>query len=453
MQTEAIFENIADRIITEIQQANKSIYIAVAWFTNKSIYEEIILKAKNGCHIQIIISNDTINENSSIDFTALEKANGKVYKIGNGDTELMHNKFCVIDYNTVITGSYNWSYKAENNFENIVVNSQVTALAEQFVSEFNHIKQKYYPNETKQENDFPLDKIIKRLEIIKNLIVLEDILDAQNAALKLVEYEFNEEIKSLVKSINNKEFALAITIIQKFINQYQQISIWRDPEIAGICLEIKILESQINAFDNEKTEIEKILSDFQHAHTLELGNLILEILKLRKLKYKNHKKEAEAKDDYNNYSEQIKSEKEKQQFELNEEEKLSLKKSFRKATMLCHPDKVTEEQKAEAERIFIELKKANDENDLKKVNQILKDLQNGIAFISPGDTLIEKHKLEAVLEKLKLKIQQLEREIKTIKESDTFNLVSKITDWNMYFKETKSQLKNELQSLQQEIEI
>ena len=119
MQTEAIFENIANRIIEEIKAANKSIYIAVAWFTNKSIFEELLKKAKQGCSIQIIISNDEINENSSIDFELLEKSNGNVYKIGNGGSELMHNKFCVIDYNTVITGSYNWSYKAESNFENI----------------------------------------------------------------------------------------------------------------------------------------------------------------------------------------------------------------------------------------------------------------------------------------------------------------------------------------------
>jgi phosphatidylserine/phosphatidylglycerophosphate/cardiolipin synthase-like enzyme len=33
----------------------------------------------------------------------------------------MHNKFCVIDYETVITGSYNWTRQAAINEENIVV--------------------------------------------------------------------------------------------------------------------------------------------------------------------------------------------------------------------------------------------------------------------------------------------------------------------------------------------
>ena len=450
MQTEAIFENIAERILTEIQKANNSIYIAVAWFTNKSIFEQLIKKAKNGCQIQIIISNDLINENSSIDFNKLEKHNGKVYKIGNGDTELMHNKFCIIDFNTVITGSYNWSYKAENNFENIVINSNDTSLAEQFVTEFNQIKKKYYPNETIQ-NEFPIEIIIKRLEIIKNFILLEDIDDISIAVEKLKRYQFNEDVKTIISSISNKEFAKAITTIQEFINSYQQITIWNDPEIAGIKLEIKILESQINAFDNEKIELEKVISDFQHRHTIELGEVILEVLRLRKIKYKNHKKEAEAEEDFNNYSKQYETEKDKKQFELNEEEKLELKKKFRKATTMCHPDKVSEEQKAEAEEIFIELKKAYDEHDLEKVNQLLHDLENGKKFVSQADSISEKEKLKITLEKLKQKLKGIENEIISLKETEIFTTINNITNWDNYFTETKTQLEEELQNLKVEL--
>ena len=450
MQTEAIFENIAERILTEIQKANNSIYIAVAWFTNKSIFEQLIKKAKNGCQIQIIISNDLINENSSIDFNKLEKHNGKVYKIGNGDTELMHNKFCIIDFNTVITGSYNWSYKAENNFENIVINSNDTSLAEQFVTEFNQIKKKYYPNETIQ-NEFPIEIIIKRLEIIKNFILLEDIDDISIAVEKLKIYQFNEDVKTIITSISNKEFAKAITTIQEFINSYQQITIWNDPEIAGIRLEIKILESQINAFDNEKIELEKVISDFQHRHTIELGEVILEVLRLRKIKYKNHKKEAEAEEDFNNYSKQYETEKDKKQFELNEEEKLELKKKFRKATTMCHPDKVSEEQKAEAEEIFIELKKAYDEHDLEKVNQLLHDLENGKKFVSQADSISEKEKLKITLEKLKQKLKGIENEIISLKETEIFTTINNITNWDNYFTETKTQLEEELQNLKVEL--
>ncbi|WP_445721169.1 phospholipase D-like domain-containing protein [Flavobacterium sp.] len=410
----------------------------------------LLKKQKNGCQIQIIISNDLINENSSIDFNKLEKHNGKVYKIGNGDTELMHNKFCIIDFNTVITGSYNWSYKAENNFENIVINSNDTSLAEQFVTEFNQIKKKYYPNETIQ-NEFPIEIIIKRLEIIKNIILLEDIDDISIAVEKLKRYQFNEDVKTIISSISNKEFAKAITTIQEFINSYQQITIWNDPEIAGIRLEIKILESQINAFDNEKIELEKVISDFQHRHTIELGEVILEVLRLRKIKYKNHKKEAEAEEDFNNYSKQYETEKDKKQFELNEEEKLELKKKFRKATTMCHPDKVSEEQKAEAEEIFIELKKAYDEHDLEKVNQLLHDLENGKKFVSQADSISEKEKLKITLEKLKQKLKGIENEIISLKETEIFTTINNISNWDNYFTETKTQLEQELQNLKVEL--
>ena len=187
MQTEAIFENIAERIQQEICKAQKSIFIAVAWFTNKNLFNELLLKAKNGCTVSLIISNDKINQNSQIDFDQLQICNFHIFKIGNGDTVLMHNKFCVIDYNTVITGSYNWSYKAASNFENVIITSDDTILAEQFILEFINIRNQYYPNVPKYDHDFPLSKIVKRLEILKNYILLEDIKELKKESIKLKE--------------------------------------------------------------------------------------------------------------------------------------------------------------------------------------------------------------------------------------------------------------------------
>lgn len=453
MQTEAVFENIAERIQQEISKANKSIYIAVAWFTNKNLFNELVNKAKDGCDISLIISNDEINQNSSIDFEKLISSNSKVYKIGNGNTELMHNKFCVIDYSTIITGSYNWSYKAENNFENVIITNNDTSLAEQFISEFNNIRKQYYPDDIKEDLIFPLNKIIKRLEILKNYILLEDIEELDRETLKLKEYSFNNDLSEIIEDVKKDEFASAINKIQNFISKNQQLSVWNDPEISALKLEIKNLENQLTGYDNEKIELEKLLSEFQYRHSIELGEIILDILKLRKLKFKDDKEKFdEAENDEKDYRDQFDSEKEKEIFELNEEEKIELKKKFRKATVLCHPDKVSDGFKDAAQDIFIELKNAYDTNNLKRVIEILEDLEKGNYFSSKSDTISEKELLRKAIAKLRKQIEKLEIEIVTIKQSDTFKTIIDIADWDNYFQNTKQQLQIELDNLKQEFQ-
>lgn len=452
MQTEAVFENIAERIQLEISKAQKSIFIAVAWFTNKSLFNELVNKAKKGCIVSLIISNDDINHNSTIDYDQLQIGRSKIYKIGNGDTELMHNKFCIIDHNTTITGSYNWSYKAENNFENVIITSNDTSLAEQFISEFNNICKLYYPDEINEEIVFPLNKIIKRLEILKNYILLEDIDELSKETLKLTEYNFNTDLLEIIKDVEKKKFASAINKIQKFISKNQQLSIWTDPEIAALKLEIKNLENQLNSYDNEKIELEKLLLEFQRRHTIELSEIILDILRLRKLKFKTNKtKYEEAENDERQYREQVNNKKEI--FKLSNEQKAELKKRFRRATVLCHPDKVSEEFNEGARKIFIELKQAYDVNDLKKVTEILNELENENYFKPKSETVLEKDLLKAAIAKLRAQIKILEEEIISIKKNETFKTIISIDDWDEYFNRTKGRLQRELEELKHEVNI
>jgi hypothetical protein len=452
MQTEAVFENIAERIQKEISEANQSVFIAVAGFANINLFNALVKKARSGCTVSLLISNHNKDRNSSIDFDQLAIGNSKIFKIGNGDTELMHNKFCVIDHSTVITGSYNWSYKAESNFENIIITSNDTILAEQFISEFQNIRRQYYPDIGNEDNSFPLNKIIKRLEILKNYIILEDIEELNKETSKLKGYNFNSDIKEIIDEVRKEEFASAINKIQNFISKNHQLSIWKDPEIAALKLEIKNLENQLNGYDNEKMELEKLLSEFQHRHTIELGEIILNILKLRKLKFKSDKtKYEEAESDERQYREQVDIEKEREIFKLTDQQKTELKKKFRKATVLCHPDKVADEFKESAQRIFIDLKEAYDANDLKKVSGILEELEKGNFFKSKSETVQEKDLLKAAIAKLKRQIKTLETEIITLKESETYKTIISIENWDDYFKTTKKKLQYELEKLELEI--
>ena len=115
-------------------------------------------------------------------------------------------------------------------------------------------------------------------------------------------------------------------------------------------------------------------------------------------------------------------------------------------------DRLTEEQKAEAEKVFVELKEAYDQHDLEKVKRILTELESGNSFHSQSDTISEKQLLKSLVKKLRQKLQQLEQEIIAIKESETFSIINIIADWDIYFNETKAQLEHELQSLTLELQ-
>lgn len=143
----AYFENIHLQIIHHIENAQSDIKICVAWFTDFEIYSKLVDKLKEGLNIEVIIANHTFNKKSRVDFKEFLKLNGKVGYIGNlndsSRDSFMHNKFCIIDNNIVITGSYNWSFKARMNDENILVITGDTSLTRQFENKFFELKPQF----------------------------------------------------------------------------------------------------------------------------------------------------------------------------------------------------------------------------------------------------------------------------------------------------------------------
>ena len=294
-----------------------------------------------------------------------------------------------------------------------------------------------------------MEKLIKRLEILLNYIQLEEVEDIKTEALKLKSFSSDTEIDSILKDLDKAAYSSATVKINDFINGRKQLGKWIDPVIAALKLELSHLEGNLMSLSNEKSELEKLLSDFHNRHTIELGDIIAEILKLRMEKYKNEPpKFEEAKKDYESYKEQVKTEKEKPRFELNDDEKSELKRKFRKAAIICHPDKVTEDNKDKAAKMFIDLQQAYEANDLKKVSSILENLENGDFFQSKSDAISEKDKLKTAITDLTAQLHNLQSEITEIKVSESYKTIIEIgDDWDGYFAKLKVKLSLELEDL------
>ena len=136
MNVSCAFSNIKNILRNELEGAKNEISIAVAWFTNNELFELLLKKASEGLRINIVLINDyTNNRPDGLPLQSLID-NGIQLYFGSHETP-MHNKFCIIDNETLITGSYNWTYYAEyKNQENIVIFKQNNDLIKSYQDEF-----------------------------------------------------------------------------------------------------------------------------------------------------------------------------------------------------------------------------------------------------------------------------------------------------------------------------
>lgn len=138
MEIKPYFKNIREVILENLTEAQKEIYVAMAWFTNHEIYDVILKKSKE-IPVNLVVINDDINIRlDGLDFQKFIDNGGTFYFGKSGNP--MHNKFCVIDSNVLITGSYNYTYLAESiNEENVVVFKGSSDIINNFITEFKNI--------------------------------------------------------------------------------------------------------------------------------------------------------------------------------------------------------------------------------------------------------------------------------------------------------------------------
>ena len=129
METNSLLRHPTKSVIHRLEGARSEITTAVAWFTDRDIFEVLCKKAGAGVKVSIALVDDEVNGAGSSRITATNNLGGRGGHLpaGSRDEPLMHHKFCVIDRSTVITGSYNWTHKARSNDENVIVATEADA--------------------------------------------------------------------------------------------------------------------------------------------------------------------------------------------------------------------------------------------------------------------------------------------------------------------------------------
>lgn len=440
-------------ILDYLDNASIHVCVAVAWFTDVQLFNKIIELQQRNVEVEVIITNHVFNQSCSNDFNLISENGGFFAEIGN-DESLMHMKFCVIDYNIVISGSANWSNKAfSKNNEEVTIVENYPQRSNDFIDEFNRLKE-LTGKLNKYESELALSDSYKIFDLIKAFI---NIGDTTTINKYIQDLKSKNEFSNIVGFLVNSDYQNAIKSMNDFVSSHSFLMDVNIIEKQKILYQIQVLSLQIETLIMEKIEAEILIDRYNHRYRIELNPLISKILLIKKKIFEKLRTYGYVNNVYDEFTAEFKRVNEEFELEFNRdlpnltmEESKFIKEMYREASKLCHPDSANcmINDKNESNLIFRNLTYAYKNNDLNKVKEILTDLKMGnqIQTNSFNDLDILKAKLLSLKQKYELTLN----EVKRIQLSENYKHIISIFDWDLYFKEQKKLLELELEHLNKE---
>lgn len=137
------------KIQSALLNAKSEIIVATAWFTDDHLFSILYDKLDKGVAIEIIIADNQDNE--KLDFNKLVARGAFVYKIKGSGYGNMNQKFCVIDRQLALHGSYNWTLNAKKNNHESIISTNHQGTIDALIENFNTLK-----NAVLEQGDAPV---------------------------------------------------------------------------------------------------------------------------------------------------------------------------------------------------------------------------------------------------------------------------------------------------------
>lgn len=131
---------IRNILLKEIDGAKKTIYLAVAYFSDMEVVNLLKKKAQEGVRVEVIVYDHPVNSPVVIEFGS-QRGLGLFLYDSNVNPPI-YPKFCIIDEEILITGDHGWAYAAnkKEHPEPAIVNNE-SILIEEYLNKFNYFKE------------------------------------------------------------------------------------------------------------------------------------------------------------------------------------------------------------------------------------------------------------------------------------------------------------------------
>ncbi len=378
----------------------------MAWFTEDELFFQLLRCAQQGLDVQLIIMDDPINQGSGLDYQLLVHHGAKVWFYPDG-AATMHHKFCLIDNNIALTGSFNWTRKASlHNSETLLRLSLDDKTAKSFTEEFEKVKVK--------------------CQLLGNQLFTTVVVDEEPGV---------DIITGIVESGSDLQ------------------------------LLIHLLQAEVNALEAEKTYWQQAIEAFERLVHARIGHILLRFMDLQRRLAEMQAKLTRKFADQDHFEKQQKSYfdfKEKVEQDtlftdalpnLDASKEKELKSLYREALFMAHPDHFHDDaaKEARANQITAALTEAYRKKDLAALREIWQSLQYGFAFDLQAFDQADAGKWLKYYEKLLLRKQELLIEIDVLKANELYPYVANNTGVDEYAEQVASHLNLKIEIIQKEI--
>lgn len=307
-------------------------------------------------------------------------------------------------------------------------------------------------------------QLLRRLEVVHNLLLLDDfeMLAAQVSRLETA--RSLPAIAELLDQLQRRDWAAAQASLAALLARGLALMPYEDPELAALRLELRTLEAQVVALSQEQAETERLIQEFARRQQEALGDLLEKSLRLRRLYWQrraergdateaDREAHTQAREDYADYR-QSREEVERlpEAPRLDPDQQAELKRLFREACMQCHPDRVTEADKAQAEVLFVQVRAAYQQGDLDTLHRLHRQLKSGRPFADPATVLTEGDQLRRRMAQLRLEVERLLAVLKSLRAHEAYRTLTGIADWERYFAEARQRLAGDIERLRAQLE-
>ena len=245
METQAYFSGIREKIIEQLGAATDTVLVAVAWLTDRALFDALVACQRRGVAVSLAVLDDRLNRKSSIAWERLTALGGRLCWIPEGGKRAgsLHHKFCLIDNDTVINGSFNWTNRASKADENIVIMQGDPAFSAQFQEAFDRLLSKHGHDIDLEVQPIDRAKLMGRLSLVGKLLELEDYDDLPAQARKLEHARSLPEVAALLDQLSQQDWNSTLAGVKDILSRGLAIAVYQDPHIAEWRWQVRVMEN------------------------------------------------------------------------------------------------------------------------------------------------------------------------------------------------------------------